>query len=98
MAKKLKAAKVREERLMAKFERELLAMEEEDHNDLKKMMEDNGKENLPEDMMTLWDQQKKILETSSSKGYRWHPKIIKLCLELYCKNPHVLEPLRKVMQ
>ncbi|KAM7437563.1 hypothetical protein ABFA07_012832 [Porites harrisoni] len=35
------------------------------------------------------------MATKSKRGYRWHPKIIRLCIDLYCKNPHVLDPLRK---
>ncbi|CAH3131261.1 unnamed protein product [Porites lobata] len=40
-----------------------------------------------------WAQQKSIMATKSKRSYRWHPKIIRLCIDLYCKNPHVLDPL-----
>ncbi|XP_031555283.1 uncharacterized protein LOC116292160 [Actinia tenebrosa] len=94
--KKLKASKTREARLAEKFQDQLIDLESDDHNDLAWIM-DNENNNIPEDMKTLWHQQIEITQTASKNGYRWHPKIIKLCLELYCKNPHVLEPLRNVM-
>lgn len=73
--KLLKNAKERERMLQHKFEEQLITMEESDHADLVWMVENlDNKNELPPDMSILWDQQKKILETPSKKGYRWHPK------------------------
>lgn len=73
--KLLKNAKERERMLQHKFEEQLITMEESDHADLVWMVENlDNKNELPPDMSILWDQQKKILETPSTKGYRWHPK------------------------
>lgn len=73
--KLLKNGKERERMLQHKFEEQLITMEESDHADLVWMVENLGNKNeLPPDMSILWDQQKKILETPSKKGYRWHPK------------------------
>jgi hypothetical protein len=46
-------------------------MEDGDHGELVNIMK---KEDVPEDMECLLDQQKKIFSTSSKNGYRWHPK------------------------
>ncbi|KAK3738201.1 hypothetical protein QZH41_012782, partial [Actinostola sp. cb2023] len=79
------------------MENEMIEMEKEDHFDLVEMMAGVNNNDVPEDMAILWEQQKDILQTSSSKGYRWHPRIMKMCVEMYSKNPHVLDPLRKVI-
>ena len=34
------------------------------------------KHDVPEDAKCLWDQQEKILKSSSPEGYRWHPKYV----------------------
>ena len=34
---------------------------------------------------------------SSQKYFIIVCRIIRLCIDLYCKNPHVLDPLRKVL-
>lgn len=72
-------------------------MEKEDHKDLCKIFADT--KNVPEEMADLWKQQEKILQTGSKNGFRWHPKyrVMWLCLELCCKNPHMLDPLRQFL-
>lgn len=73
--RQIKNGKARERRMQQKFEEELIAIEESDHTDLAWMIENLGNEkDIPTDMTSLWDQQKRLLETSSKKGYRWHPK------------------------
>jgi hypothetical protein len=72
--KRYKAIKIRDIRMKEKFEKELYKMEVEDHNDLKWIMDNNCSANVHEDMQSLWEQQKKISETPSKRGYRWHPK------------------------
>ncbi len=57
-----------------KFVNEAVRMEDDHHNDLSAMLKDVPKEKVPEDMICLWEQQKKILQTRSKRGYRWHPK------------------------
>ncbi|XP_020911089.1 uncharacterized protein LOC110248873 [Exaiptasia diaphana] len=72
-------------------------MTEEDHNDLKSMMDNVKNKDIPENMKLLWEQQATIMSTASKTQYRWHPRIMKMCIELYSKNPHVLDPIRKVL-
>ncbi|KAL9977257.1 hypothetical protein ACROYT_G014639 [Oculina patagonica] len=69
-------------------------MEKDDHTDLCKMFEDVG-DHVPESMTSLWEQQQNLLRGKSKNAYRWHSKIMRLCLDLYCKNPNVLVPLRQ---
>ncbi|XP_078384405.1 uncharacterized protein LOC144666868 isoform X1 [Oculina patagonica] len=75
---------------------EAIEMEAEDHEDLSAIWNSLPKDNIPEDMKCLWEQQNKLARTKKN-GYRWHPKIMRLCIELYCKNPRVLDPLREVL-
>lgn len=75
----------------------MLELEEEDHHDMMEIMRHVNKDEVPEDMLLFWDEQKKILQTKSKHQYRWHPKIMKLCIELYVKNPHVLDSLWQVI-
>lgn len=64
----------KERRLREKMEKEMLEMECADHEDLKSMLEQVKKEDIPEDMSLLWNQQKQILATSAKSQYRWHPR------------------------
>ena len=66
--RQLKNSKAREERLRKKFEEQLVEIEESDHQDLKTIITCN--KNLPEDMLTFWELQRRIIQTSSKKGYR----------------------------
>ena len=69
--RQLKNSKAREERLRKKFEEQLVEIEESDHQDLKTIIQDNTcNKNLPEDMLTFWELQRRIIQTSSKKGYR----------------------------
>lgn len=69
-----KKAKEKEKRKREELEAEMIALEEEDHRDLKAIMSNVNKENVPDDMKLLWKQQESILKASSVKGYRWHPR------------------------
>ena len=69
-----KKAKEKEKRKREELEAEMIAFEEEDHRDLKAIMSNANKENVPGDMKLLWEQQESILKASSVKGYRWHPR------------------------
>lgn len=68
--KELQSALQSERRLREKLEKELLEMEKEDHRDLQKIFESDKRNDIPEDMMVLWDQQKKILITHKKRQYR----------------------------
>ena len=69
-----KKAKEKEKTKREELEAEMIALEEEDHSDLKTIMSNVNKENVPDDMKLLWEQQESILKASSVKGYRWHPR------------------------
>nr|XP_058940579.1 uncharacterized protein LOC131768892 [Pocillopora verrucosa] len=86
---------LRESYWREKYFSQCVEMEKEDHKDLCKIFADA--KNVPEEMADLWKQQEKILQTGSKNGFRWHPKVMRLCLELCCKNPHVLDPLRQFL-
>jgi hypothetical protein len=69
-----KNAERREHYWRQKFENQSLKIVNEDHEDLGKILEKVKKEDVPEDMECLLEQQRKVLNTSSKNGYRWHPK------------------------
>lgn len=77
MAQKIaneKAKYLHEKRLRERFEKELLEMEKSDHADLSTLMDQVSKKDIPNDMLLLWEEQKKILTTTSQSRYRWHPR------------------------
>lgn len=52
----------------------LLEMQEDDHTDLSAIFKSSNRDDVPEDMHCLWEQQAELLTKTSKKGYRWHPK------------------------
>lgn len=77
LIQKLEAEKKRrlaEKKLREQVVAQMVEVEESDHYDLKKMMESVETNDVPQDMSIFWDQQQKMLETTSKKGYRWHPR------------------------
>lgn len=69
-----KRALEREKYWREKFLDDTIELESEDHDDLSNIFKGVRADNVPEDMECLWDQQKKIINTASPNGYRWHPK------------------------
>lgn len=67
-------AEMRERYWREKFAEESVLVEDDDHMDLSTMIESVDKEKVPDEMLCLLDQQKKILRTKDKRGYRWHPK------------------------
>ncbi|KAL9967256.1 hypothetical protein ACROYT_G025450 [Oculina patagonica] len=90
-------AERREKYWREKFDKEAVEVDEEDQEDLKEMFK-QPVGNLPDDMQCLWEQQQKILKTKSKNGYRWHPKIMQLCIQLYCKHPSVVDTIRSFIR
>ena len=60
-----------------KFYSESLDIEDEDHKDLTSIFHGIDTKKVPDEMKCFWEQQQKILSTSSPHGYRWHPKYVK---------------------
>ena len=52
-----------------KFDSEALELEDENHGDLPQMLTNVPKEKVPEEMLCIWEQQKKMLTTKSKHGY-----------------------------
>lgn len=67
-------AEKREKYWKEKFLEESVQLEDGDHANLTTMLRMVPKENIPEELECLWEQQQKILTTRSKRGYRWHPK------------------------
>lgn len=67
-------AERREKYWRDKFENECFRMDDEDNADLSTMLQNVAKEKVPDEMACLWEQQKKIIQTKTKHGYRWHPK------------------------
>ncbi|KAL9977283.1 hypothetical protein ACROYT_G014672 [Oculina patagonica] len=49
---------------LEKMEEELFEMEDQDHLDLSEMIREVEKKDVPEDMLLLWEEQRKIMETA----------------------------------
>ena len=64
------------------------------HKDFVKIFSEHSKKhNISPFMKLFWEEQQKYLSTSK-KGIRYHPMVIKYCLNLASKSPSVYEELR----
>ena len=61
-----------------KFVSEAVELEDEDHGDLSAILTTISKEKVPEEMLCLWEQQKKAINKKIKHGNRWHPKSVYL--------------------
>ncbi|XP_070550921.1 uncharacterized protein [Ptychodera flava] len=48
-------------------------------------------------MKILFKQQQQCLKQKSVKGHRWHPRIIRLCLNIYARSQHAYDELARVL-
>ena len=71
-----KNAERRLDYLRKKVEEEMKTFQGEDHKDFLHIFHSVEKESLSEDMKVFWEAQEKALLQTSSKGYRWHPKLV----------------------
>ena len=65
---------MREKYWQSKYHELTIEMDDEDSGDIKHMFESANESDIPDDIKCLWNQQKKIMSTTNSKGNRWHPK------------------------
>ncbi|KAK3714554.1 hypothetical protein QZH41_014216, partial [Actinostola sp. cb2023] len=63
-------------------------------NDFKSMFGRIDESKVNDDMKMFWEAQKQVLENPDSRANRWHPKIICLCLSLWCRSPEAYEQLK----
>lgn len=75
-SRKRKNAENREKYWKDKFASEALELDKDDQTDLIKIFSSVKTKDVPADMLCLWEQQGKILQSSSPQGYRWHPKYV----------------------
>ena len=76
-----KNAERRLDYLRKKVEEEMKTFQGEDHKDFLNTFHSVEKESLNADMKVFWEAQEKSLLQTSSKGYRWHPKLVAfICL------------------
>ena len=76
-----KNAERRLDYLRKKVEEEMKTFQGEDHKDFLNTFHSVEKESLNADMKVFWEAQEKALLQTSSKGYRWHPKLVAfICL------------------
>lgn len=61
--------------------------------DIVSILSNIGSQKMTPFMELFWQQQKKMLQTST-KGVRYHPMIIRFCLSLAAKSPSCYEELR----
>ena len=75
-SRKRRNAESRESYWKEKFASEALELTNEDQTDLKKIFTMVKSEDVPADMVCLWEQQAHILQSNGPQGYRWHPKYV----------------------
>ena len=82
------------EQLKRELDNHSISVNNDLHNDLtalfSKHLED---QNIPPFMKLFWQEQQKYISTSK-KGIRYHPQIIRYCLNLAEKSPGAYEELR----
>ena len=71
-----------------------MPISEDLHSDFCKLFSENlDKQNVPPFMKLFWQEQQKYLN-SSKTGIRYHPMVIRCCLNLAAKSPSVYEEIR----
>ena len=75
------------------LEKTNIEVDNELSNDFSKILNSAGDAHITPFMKLFWEQQKKLF-SSSSKGVRYHPMIIRFCLSLGAKSPSYSEGLR----
>ena len=63
-------------------------------DDLISIFSNTDAKNVTPFMNLFWQEQKKLFSSTNSKGYRFHPMIIRFCLSLVAKSPSCYEELR----
>ena len=64
------------------------------NNDFRQLFSGCEKSAVPDFMKLLWDEQQKYLQSSHSSSVRYHPMIIKFCLNLASKSSSAYSDLR----
>ena len=70
------------EEMKAEIERASITVDDEMSKDVVSILSNIGSQKMTPFMELFWQQQKKMLQTSS-KGVRYHPMIIRFCLSLF---------------
>jgi hypothetical protein len=68
--KEIQSDSVREKRAMD----EMIEFSKSDCVDLRKIVDNVDSKDIPEDLVLLWEMQRKQLASKSPAGYRWHPR------------------------
>ena len=92
----LKCAKLEKEleEMKIEIEKASITVDDEISNDLISILSKvNSNKEMTPFMQLFWQQQKKMLQTST-KGIRYHPMIIRFCLSLATKSSSCYEELR----
>ena len=79
--------------MKAEIERASITVDDEMSKDVVSILSNIGSQKMTPFMELFWQQQKKMLQTST-KGVRYHPMIIRFCLSLATKSPSCYEELR----
>ena len=79
--------------MRVELEKTNIEVDHELSNDFSKILNSANDADITPFMKLFWEQQKKLF-SSSSKGVRYHPMIIRFCLSLAAKSPSCYEELR----
>ena len=76
------------------LEKQSTVVSQELSNDLQSIFCGCDSENVPNFMKLFWDEQQKYVKSSSASSIRYHPMIIKFCLNLASKSSSAYSELR----
>ncbi|XP_028392672.1 uncharacterized protein LOC114517214 [Dendronephthya gigantea] len=85
---------VRSQRQLKKYD-EMIELAEIDSQDMRVIFDGIATDRVPTNIKLLWEMQAKQMSAKSSYGHRWDPRIIRLALDIYCKNPRALDIMRQ---
>ncbi|XP_070573886.1 uncharacterized protein [Ptychodera flava] len=91
-------AQKREQRLRETVKKEMILFSNNAHEDFVTLFtsaQETGACGNNPDLLLLWDEQKKMLQTKGATGRRWHPKIIRMCLSIWMRSPRAYEELKR---
>ena len=76
------------------LEKQSTVVSQELSNDLQSIFCGCDSENVPNFMKLFWDEQQKYVKSSSASSIKYHPMIIKFCLNLASKSSSAYSELR----
>ena len=91
---KCKQLEERIDEMKTSLEKSSIDVDQTMSNDLISLFSEAESEKVTPFMQLFWQQQKTLSSCKTSKGYRFHPMVIRFCLSLAIRSPSCYEELR----